>query len=573
MELKRTCPECNLIFEAPLPESGTLTCPLCDAVFSPRPPAAIAAAPAAVVSSTPPRSTSGKHVLKGCLAIGTLLVLVGGLVYAYHLVTDIEQKTAAPPPTPLPTAPSTEAPTVIEVIQLPPPQRQPPPRESSPPKPPSTRSPLVQAPRLPLSLAERVNRAIDRGTDYLRQEHAEHNSYRNYLGLLGLTLLECGVPSQDPSVRQIAGWIRSRERDLSTTYELTLAILFLDRLNDPRDRTLLRTLGQRLLAGQLECGAWTYSCLNSDKRRPAAPPPLNPQVPSVISWSNARPLNEPRTRIRIAYRGDNSNTQFAILGLWVAQRHGVSSRAALLAAEQYFRQTQKSDGSWTYHPNMTNYRDSMTCAGLMSLAMRYGVIGGQGRDIRAEHPVHVRDRAVTEGLRFLGRSLVKIARAGEQITGVEARDPLYFLWSLERMAVIYDLRTIGETEWYPWAAEMLVEIQQPDGSWRAPYAGPIGTCFALLILKRSNLAHDLQLAVGEPPRRGPNVAGPTVIQGPDAALGPTTTRRGPAGMPGLAGQSGQPGDGGSLGPSITRQKEYNPEAKKLLSPSSVPDKK
>jgi hypothetical protein len=572
MELKRTCPECNLIFDATLPESGTLTCPLCDAVFSPRPPAALTPAPpAASASSTPPRITSGQHVLKGCVAVGTLLVLVGGLVYAYHLVGGIEQKTAALLPTPAPATPSTEAPTVIEVVQLPPPpQRQPPPREPALPQRPSAPPPIVQAPRRPLSLAERVNEAIDRGTDYLRHRHSEHNNYRNYLGLLGLTLLECGVPAQDPSVRQIAGWIRSRERDLWSTYELTLAILFLDRLNDPRDRTLLRTFDQRLLTGQLECGAWTYSCLNSDKRRPAAPPPLNPQIPSVISWSNAKPLSDPKARSRISYGGDNSNTQFAILGLWVAQRHGVSSRAALLAAEQYFRQTQKSDGSWAYHPNAMNYRDSMTCAGLMSLAMRYGVIGGQGRDIRPEHPVHVRDRAVTEGLRFLGRSLDKIARAGEQITGVEARDPLYFLWSLERMAVIYDLRTIGDTEWYPWAAEMLVEIQQPDGIWRAPYAAPIGTCFALLILKRSNPAHDLQLAVGEPPRRGPDVTGPTVIQGPDAALGPTTTRRGSPGMRGIA---GQPGDAGTLGPSITRQKEYSPEAKKLPPPSSVPEKK
>jgi hypothetical protein len=108
---------------------------------------------------------------------------------------------------------------------------------------------------------------------------------------------------------------------------------------------------------------------------------------------------------------------------------------------------------------------------------------------------------------------------GERIVGVEARDPLYFLWSLERMAVIYDLTTIGDREWYPWCAEMLVAVQRADGSWQAPYPGPVGTCFALLILKRSNFAKDLQLTV-----RNPSTPGFT-SRPSDAAALPGTARR------------------------------------------------
>jgi hypothetical protein len=36
---------------------------------------------------------------------------------------------------------------------------------------------------------------------------------------------------------------------------------------------------------------------------------------------------------------------------------------------------------------------------------------------------------------------------------------LYFLWSLERVAVLYKLQTIGSKDWYAWAAEMLVQHQ------------------------------------------------------------------------------------------------------------------
>jgi hypothetical protein len=470
-------------------------------------------------------------MLKGCLAVVALVFLIGGLVFAYHLIEEVPHKTfSSPSPPPAVVPPPSEPIQVAEIIPEPPP----PPSAPLVPKridPVLKMPPLPPLPAVPLKLPERINRAIDRGVEYLRKHHNGHDQYRNYLGLLGLTLLECGVPGSDPAVRQIAGWLRTRENDLANTYELALAILFFDRLEDPRDKPLIRTFGQRLLNGQLDCGAWTYSCPVNSKPRPGSlpmPPARGPQGPQIISWKYSTPLNKPVRRPRPVFQGDNSNTQFAILGLWVAQRYGVSARGALLATEQCFRAIQLKDGSWSYHANQVVYRDSMTCAGLMSLAMRHGMISGQGRDIRPDQPASVSDRAVTQALDFLGLSIDKVTLSGGRITGVEARDPLYFLWSLERMAMIYDLRTLGEKEWYPWAARMLVDVQQSDGSWHAPYEAPIGTCFALLVLRRSNLARDLQLTVqSQPPRRDPRPAEPSIIQGPEAALGAATTRREP----------------------------------------------
>ena len=43
---------------------------------------------------------------------------------------------------------------------------------------------------------------------------------------------------------------------------------------------------------------------------------------------------------------------------------------------------------------------------------------------------------------------------------------LYFLWSLERMAVIYDLKLIEGKDWYEWGAEIILANQQADGGWR-----------------------------------------------------------------------------------------------------------
>ena len=63
------------------------------------------------------------------------------------------------------------------------------------------------------------------------------------------------------------------------------------------------------------------------------------------------------------------------------------------------------------------------------------------------------------------------------------------------MAVLYDLPTIGNKDWYRWGAEMLVANQKAQGNWEnGGYHGNnpiIDTCLALLFLKRVNLVADL----------------------------------------------------------------------------------
>jgi hypothetical protein len=66
------------------------------------------------------------------------------------------------------------------------------------------------------------------------------------------------------------------------------------------------------------------------------------------------------------------------------------------------------------------------------------------------------------------------------------------MWSLERVAVVYGLQTIGNHDWYGWGAEVLVSNQEVDGSWQGAYGGyGADTCFALLFLRRANLVRDL----------------------------------------------------------------------------------
>src|SRR5262249_20695247 len=71
---------------------------------------------------------------------------------------------------------------------------------------------------------------------------------------------------------------------------------------------------------------------------------------------------------------------------------------------------------------------------------------------------------------------------------------LYFLWSVERVGVLYNIATIGNKDWYRWGAEILVANQQPAGNWQnGGYHGAdatIDTCLLLLFVRGAALPGD-----------------------------------------------------------------------------------
>ena len=82
------------------------------------------------------------------------------------------------------------------------------------------------------------------------------------------------------------------------------------------------------------------------------------------------------------------------------------------------------------------------------------------------------------------------------LVGADARGDLYYLWSVERVAVSYGTPTIGTKNWYPWGAAVILAHQQADGGWHDRHAGIPDTSFALLFLTRANLVRGLpRLAV------------------------------------------------------------------------------
>lgn len=372
-------------------------------------------------------------------------------------------------------------------------------------------------------LQQRINDAIKRGAESLFQTQAADGTWSNapwqpdgMTALAAWTLLECGVASTDPKLQSATDYLRKAALTAEKTYAISLMIMFFDKLGDPADQILIESLGVRLLQGHSDFGGWSYGCgkpgpallrLLEDavKQMRANPPTIEKGVkPKLQPITEAqiralrklptRPLEEMQ-RIGV---GDNSNTQFALLALWVARRHGLPVDPYLEVVRKRFQHSMCAGGGWSYQPFDEPSKQiptaAMTCAGLLAHAVGNGARkDGMTSKELLEYP------QVRDSFKLLPQYLAPKPPHG---FGNDRGSMNYFLFSLERVAVIYELKTIEDIDWYVAGAKQLVNHQSKDGSWGSSsllYA-QANTCFALLFLKRANVAWDLGPILANPVR-------------------------------------------------------------------------
>jgi hypothetical protein len=590
------------------------------------PPLPPSPAPVAVLHSPSPTATARPLLAVG-LILGGLLFLVGASTLALLVAGFLERPAAAESkpgdtrqvalvsPTTPETSPASTPPMPVVDVQLSEPPADPPlrtdPRPYRPlPLNPTDPPPAAPAPAVPVAAPaaapvmegerdgwlppetqRQVNHAIDDGVAFIKSRQNPEGYWESprvgMAALPGLTLLECGVPASDPCIQSAVRYVRSHTGNLTATYDLGLALLFLDRLGDPRDEPLIRTLALRLVGGQTAAGGWAYNCplltpqvenqlllalratkpnspldvfvrqkngkppewfvpvkMESSKKASAeeSAPPKKPDQPGstipiedddpLPAMSGAKPLTQAQKNMILkklpvpiqqmpailpitrshnlpgSDGTDNSNSQFATLGLLAASRHDLPLERSLALVVMRFRSSQNADGSWGYQFSRSGNAGSpaMTAAGLLGLAVGHGLAVGDGK-VAADHKPEFNDKAVDRGFRILAGQVGKplgLVQEGKQV-GRKGRPRLkgrqnapvnlYFLWSLERVGVLYHQRQIVGKEWYTWGVELLLPEQHDDGSWqKLNYPGATqmcDTCFALLFLRRANLAKDL----------------------------------------------------------------------------------
>ncbi len=306
---------------------------------------------------------------------------------------------------------------------------------------------LLAAPAHAETLAEQVNRAIERGIAatrlHLDDDGAGTTKYHKHYpagdtALLLYTLVKSGVSPDDPQVKKSLGWLRYQP--VPQTYTAGVYILALDALQDPQ---------------------------------------FAPQITAAANWLQDE--LEKQSFQRFAYphtHQDLSNTQYGVLGLWTAERHGFRAKVdvwgGLLTGVVAY---QKPSGGFSYRTD-SNETGAMTVGALMVLELALERVPESSRKFgRARRAAKA---ALAKGWRYLERQFVVDANPHGPAGHYDVWKN-YYLYGVERLAAIGQRTHIGTHDWYAEGARHLVDVQNDDGSWGKPWE----TCFALLFLRRA----------------------------------------------------------------------------------------
>ncbi len=315
-------------------------------------------------------------------------------------------------------------------------------------------------------LREKVKTAIQRGQKYLLSRQNGNGSFETgYEGgytvgsnsLVGLALITSGMDPKEVAIQRCLRFIRLEQLP-KQTYDLGMAILFLSAAGESRDVPRIQQMAETLIDQQAPSGGWGYGTGGGD------------------GW-------------------DNSNTQFAILGLREAsfqtgmvidQKVWKKSRDHWLKCQSGSAQAVQGSG-WGYNFGGGDQRGSMTVAGLAALEITNSFIVDdkltpQGKlDCCGQDNSTNTDEAIDAGIRWMNNNIRIHSNPGQSGGFL-----LYYLYGLERAGKFTGQRFFGKTDWYREGAKFLVEGQSPaDGAWQGDNEGPaVGTSLSLLFLAK-----------------------------------------------------------------------------------------
>ena len=326
-----------------------------------------------------------------------------------------------------------------------------------------------------------IEEARKKGLDYIKSQQLDDGSWEfeghevGITALCAIALVENGMPVTDPVIENAHTFVKDNIKEQRQTYDLALAIIMLSRLDERGNKKAIRDCAARLVVGQLTSGGWSYTC------------------PKATSLVLTNPDDRPAPKVG---GGDNSCTQFAVLGLWTASRIGINISDTMARVADRFAESQNEDGGWPYrHPGeeVEASKGSMTFAGLFCLTV------ARATKLKQEKRRGDSDRTKDEGKTLREDPIFSkaLAKAGAYAKGGDSAR--YYLWSMERMGVMLGQDKFADVDWFKKGAGVLLRTQGKDGSWKDSRGGLHETSFAVLFLRKANLGSDItRLLNGEP---------------------------------------------------------------------------
>ena len=336
--------------------------------------------------------------------------------------------------------------------------------------------------------------------------------------LILYTYLHAGVSSSDPAFKKLFGKVM--KTPFHKIYKACLQAMLLEELDRVRYQKRIYFCAQFIVDNQCKNGQWAYG-----KPHPALRdvPSMDVPPPAVASRGSrsggiidfgakapaARP-EKPKVKRRLAVkrtrtgeaRGDNSNSQYAALGIRACQDSGVLvPKETILLARKWWETTGVTDTDGGGRKAVATGR------GVSAVPMGWGyrpwepakpyasmTAGAVGACIIYDHYLKKdwkRDPVVNGGLAWLAKDFSVSKNWGGRVhygTGGTSAMLYYYLYALERVGVLADVLKVGTHDWYREGANFILGKQRDDGSWLSgtnDSKAAWDTCFAILFLKRA----------------------------------------------------------------------------------------
>ena len=339
---------------------------------------------------------------------------------------------------------------------------------------------------------EKVNAAIGKGVKWLQRGHGETRE------LALLALLHGGVRTRSPIFREHLE--RMLKDGLSKTYRVALQAMVLEELDRVRYQRRILQCAQFLVDNQAKNGQWGYGkgvklseaggIATQDGRRRTSSGSGEVAVFGQTALAMERVKPKVRRKLHVKQRamagggGDNSNSQYALLGLRACHDAGIVIPTAVIdRSRKWWLLSQHTPGvakgrrnvatgvgaaprGWGYRGAGKNAYGSMTAGAVGALVICDYILKKRWKS----------DPAVRAGVAWLAASFTV-----EENPGRGGGHHYYYLYGLERAGMLYGTEKFGRRAWYDEGAEYLVKKQHDNGSW----GDPKNTCFAILFLRRA----------------------------------------------------------------------------------------